>query len=232
MTTDPVGDTLTVVSEEKTQTVWDLQTSKGLSGPQKTRYGRGRMTNFPLAIRTNLLLPALNVGVEVPVGRHSSLEADCYYPWGQPDPTNKYCFQVLLLNAGYRYWFSSTESQGRRCKTNLTGHSLGLNAIWSMYDLQWAGDGSQGDIHGGGADYTYACCIARGRLRLEFSAGVGVVWLTDRPYKVYSDGGALLRESNLPVRRGTFFLPTKCCVSLVVPLGRDGKKIPKEVGND
>lgn len=211
--------------EEPTQTVWNRDTCLSLHGRERQLYNRGRMTGFPLAIRTNLLMPLLNVGVEIPAGRHSSFEADWYYPWLPVPASNRYCFQALALSAGYRFWFSSpAAAQGRSTKTNLTGHSLGISAIGALYDLQWDGDGSQGNAIGGGLDYTYACCVARGRLRMEFSLGFGVVYIEDRPYRVYSDGGALLRESSMPVRHGFVPVPFRCGVTLVVPVGRDGAR--------
>ena len=216
---------------ESARPVWDRDTCRSLHGRERTLYNRGRMTDFPVAVRTNLLLPLLNVGVEIPAGRHSSFEADWYYPWLPVHASNRYCFQALALSVGYRFWFSSpAAAQDRRTKTGLTGHSLGISTTGGLYDFQWDGDGSQGNILGAGLDYTYACCAARGRLRLEFSLGGGVVYVEDRPYRVYSDGGALLRESNLPVRRGYIPVPMRCGVSVVVPIGRDGaRKEKKEV---
>ena len=48
-----------------------------------------------IAIRSNLLLPALNVGAELPVGNRSSFAVDHYYPWAWPDKSNKDCFELL-----------------------------------------------------------------------------------------------------------------------------------------
>ena len=47
-----------------------------------------------LAGRTNLLVPGLNFGVEIPVGRHFSIGADYWYPWWLAK-SNKYCGEML-----------------------------------------------------------------------------------------------------------------------------------------
>ena len=51
-----------------------------------------------VAPRTNLLLPLLNVGIEVPIGRHFSFAADYYYPWLGHDRVNANCVEALLAD--------------------------------------------------------------------------------------------------------------------------------------
>ena len=47
-----------------------------------------------LAGRTNLLVPGLNFGMEIPIGRHFSVGADYWYPWWLAK-SNKYCGEML-----------------------------------------------------------------------------------------------------------------------------------------
>ena len=44
-----------------------------------------------VAVRSNLLVPALNVGVEVPIGTNWSVAADYYFPWVWPKRETVHC---------------------------------------------------------------------------------------------------------------------------------------------
>lgn len=181
------------------------------------------------ALRSNVLLPLLNVGAEFPVGRRSSIETDWYYPWLPVSDDNLCCTEALMLSAGYRFWFSSIANpEDRPRRTGFSGHSLGINAIGAIYDFQRDGDGSQGNALGVGLDYTYACRIAKGRMRLEFSLGLGIAYIEDRPYHVYASHGALLRDKGLSVLKGYVPVPTKCGISLAVPIVCDRRQRRRE----
>ena len=175
--------------------------------------------NFPLAIRTNLLLPGLNAGVEVPVSAHSSLEADLYWPWIFPkllSSDNDRCIEALAARIGYRFWPWGYRTPNG--KTGLTGLSFGVNVLGGYYDFEWDYSGAQGEAVAFGADITYSLPIARGRMRLELTAGVGYGYIQYREYKVYTPGGVLIRPANLPIVKGWIPVPTNLAVSLVVPI--------------
>lgn len=73
-----------------------------------------------VALRSNLLVPALNFGVEVPIGTHWSVGADYYFPWVWPKRDNKNCFELLAWGIEGRYWFG----RERTVFDRLQGHSL------------------------------------------------------------------------------------------------------------
>ena len=175
--------------------------------------------DIPVAIRTNLLLPAMNAGVEVPVAKHSSVGADLYWPWLWPSllsSNNDRCIEAMAASLEYRYWFNGSAPGGR--KTNLTGLSAGVELTGCYFDLEWDYEGKQGEAVSAGVDVTYAFPICQGKMRLELSAGIGYGYIQYREYKVYTEGGELIRPSNLPLVSGFTFVPTKCAVSLVWPL--------------
>lgn len=173
---------------------------------------------YPIfALRSNLLLPLLNVGVEVPVGKHWSVGADYYYPWVWPKSNNKNCFELIFVSAEARYWFNARDSRvpGRNF---LKGHSVAAYGAWGYYDFEHNWKGHQGHGWSAGLDYVYALPVAKGKLRLEFQLAVGGVWSPKaQPYKVYESGGKLIRETGLH-KNYTYFGPTKVGVSLVVPI--------------
>ena len=176
-----------------------------------------------MAVRTNLLVPALNVGVEVPIGRHWSVGAEYYYPWIWPAPDNRNCFELLACNIEGRYWFGHERTIAQR----LQGHALGLYAGCGYYDLQYNYDGYQGEFVDVGIDYTYALSVAKGKLHFEFSLGLGYIYSQARPYSVITKGGELLWHKRL--QNVQYFGPTRLNVALTVPIF---KRIKREGGNE
>jgi len=78
------------------------------------------LTGVPLAsVRTNLLVPALNIGAELPIGDSWSVSADYYFPWIWPNQRNRNCFEFLGWSAEGRYWFG----RDRQPHDRLKGHS-------------------------------------------------------------------------------------------------------------
>ena len=91
-----------------------------------------------VALRTNLLLPLLNVGVEVPIGNRWSVGLDYYYPWLTRgfDMTHKDCFQLLFLSPEVRYWFGREHGKGsENWSRRLLGHSIGIFGMVGKYDF-------------------------------------------------------------------------------------------------
>lgn len=166
-----------------------------------------------VAVRSNLLVPALNIGVEVPIGTHWSVGADYYFPWAWPKKDNKNCFELLAWGIEGRYWFG----KNRTVLNRLQGHSIGLYGYIGYYDFERNYHGYQGEYANIGVDYTYAVAVGKKKaVHFEFSIGVGYIYSYARKYAVIESHGPLISEK-LTKKIG-FFGPTKANISLVVPI--------------
>jgi len=165
------------------------------------------------AARTNLLVPALNVGIEIPVGNKWSVGADWYYPWWL-DRNNRYCLEMLGLFVDGKCWFGKY----RTARDRLTGHAIGIYAGAGYYDYQWEKSGNQGEYIDIGADYTFALPVAGGRLRMEFNIGLGWIHTVARHYTPTEDYVELIKDPGILHRKYDFFGPTRASVSLIVPI--------------
>ena len=170
------------------------------------------------AVRSNLLVPALNVGVEVPIGNQWSVGAEYYYPWIWPAKDNRNCFELLAWNIEGRYWFGRERTTSQR----LQGHAVGIYGGAGYFDVERNFAGNQGEFANVGVDYTYALSTAKGRLHFEFSLGVGYLYAKARPYYVPVPGGVLLW--NKEIRQIHYFGPTRLNVSIAVPIFVNHKK--------
>lgn len=177
-----------------------------------------------MAFRSNLLLPLMNIGVEVPIGNRWSLSADWYYPWAWRLPDHKDCFEFLGGTAEARYWFGRRHRPGEKnTKYRLLGHSIGLVAGAGYYDFQEKWAGFQGEYGAAGIDYQYAMPLGKkGNIHLEFDLTLGVITAQNIPYDVFSSGGILLHRDGL-VERFNWAGPIKGGVSLVVPIFKKEK---------
>lgn len=166
-----------------------------------------------VAIRTNLLVPALNFGVEVPIGNHWSVGADYYYPWIWPKKDNRDCFEFLAWGLEGRYWFGRNRNEFNR----LQGHSVAAYCYGGYYDFERNYNGYQGEYANIGVDYTYAMPVGKKkRINFEFSIGVGYIYSIARKYAVIDPFGPLISEKL--TRKIHYFGPTKANISLVVPI--------------
>lgn len=166
-----------------------------------------------LAARTNLLVPALNVGIEVPIKTNWSVGVDYYYPWWLAK-SNKYCGEMLGLFIDGKYWFGKNRTE----EDKLTGHALGVYAGAGYYDYQKLRSGYQGEYIDVGVDYTYAIPVAKGKLRMEFNVGIGWIHTVARHYTPTEDYTELIRDPGIKHRKYNFFGPTRASVSFVVPI--------------
>ena len=173
-----------------------------------------------LAIRTNLLVPAMNVGAVLPVGERSSVAADYYFPWLWPSKQNKDCIELLGWSAEYRYWLGKQVKAGKK----LLGHSLAVYGCGGYYDFEFNYKGKQGEFFGAGVDYTYAMPLGKKkRLNMEFTLAVGYIHANSRQYNVHADNGPLFKEDGVVMF--DYVGPTKAAVSLVIPIKkREGRK--------
>ena len=194
------------------------------SAPLQRQTVLGPMPSAPLpiplyAMRTNLLVPALNFGAELPLGNNWSVAADYYFPWFWPAKENKNCFEFLGWSAEGRYWFG----RDRKPSDRLRGHSVGLYGAAGYYDFERNYRGLQGEFFSTGLDYTYAMGIGKAkRLNLEFTLAFGYIRSRNKTYEVHGPGGALFPDEGLMMF--DYFGPTKAAVSLVVPIYKEGRR--------
>lgn len=184
-----------------------------ISSPQESRPSSSAPSRVPLAsIRTNLLVPAFNVGAELPLGNHWSVAADYYYPWFWPSQKNKNCFELLGWSVEGRYWFG----RDRMPQDRLKGHSVGLYVAGGYYDFEKNYRGMQGEFVSPGLDYTYSMGIGRRKnVHLQFTLAVGYIRSWGRTYNVYGDYGQLYPDEGTVI--WDYVGPTKAAVTLVVP---------------
>jgi hypothetical protein len=190
----------------------------------KVTYVEGKYDKLLLAPRTNLLIPGLNVGVEIPVMDHWSVGVDYYFPW-LVSAGNKWCFETLALFVDAKYWFGNDDLMWM-AGSKLKGHAVGVYAGVGLYDFQNAKKGQQGEFIDFGVDYTYAMPIANNKLRLEFNIGLGFLKTWYRPYTPSSDYSDLIKEPGVKYRVTNFVSPTMAGVSLVWPINVPAKVNP------
>ena len=165
------------------------------------------------SLRTNLLVPALNVGAELPLGNNWSVSADYYFPWFWPSQKNKNCFEFLGASIEARYWFG----RDRKPQDRLKGHSIGAYFAGGYYDFERNYRGMQGEFLSPGIDYTYSMAIGRQKnLHLQFTLAVGYIRSWGRTYNVYGDYGELYPDEGTVI--WDYVGPTKAAVTLVVPI--------------
>lgn len=166
-----------------------------------------------LSARTNLLVPALNVGIEVPIKYNWSVGVDYYFPWWL-SKNNMYCIEMLGLFIDGKYWFGKNRSE----EDKLSGHAIGLYAGAGYYDFQWKRSGHQGEYIDVGVDYTYGLPVAKGKLRMEFNVGLGYIYTVARHYTPTDNYGELIKDPGIKHRKYNFFGPTRASVSFIVPI--------------
>jgi hypothetical protein len=169
-----------------------------------------------LAARTNLILPGLNFGVEVPIGHNWSVGIDYYYPWAV-SAQNKWCTEMLGWFIDGKYWFPGRNNSWS-IDSKLKGHAVGVFAGLGYYDFQNSKNGIQGEYVDFGVDYTYAMSISRDRLRIAFNIGLGLIHTLYRPYYPSSDYEDLIKEPGVKYRTTNLMGPTKASISLVYPI--------------
>ncbi len=173
-------------------------------------------------LRSNLLLPLMNVGAQIPLGNRFSLGLDWYYPfiyrsWSPYlDQTN--CFQALGPGADFRVYLGRKHSKGREnWQYRFSGHSIGVYGMVGRYDVEWQFHGEQARFLNAGIDYMYSARIGKKkRLRLDLSLGVGYFKSDAVEYQVFRPGGKAYKTGR--TLEHTWIGPSKATVSLVIPI--------------
>lgn len=206
-----------------------------LAGALAQRYwetdgsGREFVRKPVMALRSNLFVPLLNIGVEIPLSNSWSVEADYYFPWIPRGEKREKCLQLLGGYAGVRHWIGKSHRRGEQnYRSRLLGHSVAAIGAGGYYDLQWNYEGNQGWFWAAGVDYIYAMPVAGGKLHLEFDLALGFLRTYRTPYRVYYDGGFLISEAGSKMMTD-WYGPLKAGVTLVVPIVR---KVDKEARHE
>lgn len=173
-------------------------------------------------LRSNLLLPLMNVGAQIPLGNRFSIGLDWYYPfiyrnWSPYlDQTN--CFQALGPGADFRIYLGKKHRKGREnWQYRFSGHSIGIYGMYGRYDVEWQFHGEQARFLNAGVDYMYSARIGkRKRMRLDLSVGVGYFQSRAIEYQVFRPGGLAYKTGR--ILDHTWIGPTKATVSLVIPI--------------
>lgn len=173
-------------------------------------------------LRSNLLLPLMNVGAQIPLGNRFSIGLDWYYPfiyrnWSPYlDQTN--CFQALGPGADFRIYLGKKHRKGREnWQYRFSGHSIGIYGMYGRYDVEWQFHGEQARFLNAGIDYMYSARIGkRKRMRLDLSVGVGYFQSRAIEYQVFRPGGLAYKTGR--ILDHTWIGPTKATVSLVIPI--------------
>jgi hypothetical protein len=216
----------TFIAPERSTTIKCEKDSVGVAAPQQAQQENGteskRQKPLLFAVKTNLLFDvatAVNLEVEVPLGRRFSLAGEFVFPWWLLE-SKQIAMQGNLGTLEARYWL------GRRVdKPSLAGWFLGVHGGWGRYDLEWKTTGSQGTLWYGGLSGGYAHTINRkGNLRMEYSLGVGYLhtaYTSYNPQQDYDDSWHLMRQKDA---KRIFIGPTRAKVSLVWMINLNSKK--------
>ena len=175
-----------------------------------------KFTKTILAARTNLLIPGLNFGMEIPIGKNWSVGLDYYYPWAV-SAENKWCGEMLGWFIDTKYWITG-EKHKWSMNSKLKGHGIGVYGGIGYYDYQKITNGVQGEYLDFGVDYTFAMPVANDKLRIAFNLGIGYIYTLYRPYYPSSDFEDLIKEPGVKYRTTNFIGPTKASISLVYPI--------------
>lgn len=183
-------------------------------------YNRLRGKSFLMGIRTNILaIPLVNLGLEVPFGRHFSLGMDIYYPWLKRNAYHKECTQMVAYGMDIRYWLGRDNVPA---EARLLGHSFGIYGAGGHYDFQRNWSGHQGTFFNIGFDWMYAFPIFHGTMHMEIELGLGFIYSKATPYYCYEPYGDCIREPGA-IKIVRWYGPTKAQVSIVVPIYRRKK---------
>jgi len=217
-------DTLVIRHESVSvhrDTVWHLS-SGNIQSCSRKGFRRDSLFRVPaVALRSNLLAPLMNIGVEVPLSNRFSIGVDWYYPWAFRNwidsclPSQMYCFQTLFVSVEARWWLGKIHSPSEDRRYRLRGHSIGVSISGGYYDFEYDGTGQQGEFLSTGLDYLYALPLGKGGAHLEFTLGVGVAWNPYRDYNVRHEGGYLIAEGE----KSTRIIPVpKAGISICIPI--------------
>lgn len=167
------------------------------------------------AIKTNLLydlVTALNVELEVPIGKTISVNAEWIFPWWK-SMNAEFTMQLLNGNGAVKYWLGNRDNN-----ILLTGWYVGITGGGGKYDFQFFNKkGYQGEFFTMGMQGGYAHSIGN-NFRMEYSIGAGYI---NSCYEKYSQvnnteyGDIKVVKYPWKKEKLHFFGPTALKISLV-----------------
>ena len=167
-------------------------------------------------LKTNMLYDIAavpNIGVEIPVGKHWSVEADWMSAWWSKDSRHRY-WRVYGGDLEVRRWFPARADAGM----SLSGHHLGLYGQMLTYDFEWGGKGQLGDRWSWGAGLSYGYSLPIGKyFNIDFTVGAG--YLQGEYMEYHPEDGCYVWDST-HIRK--WFGPTKAEISLAWFIGEKG----------
>lgn len=136
------------------------------------------------AVKTNLLFDlasALNVEVEVPLGKRWSVAGEWTFPWwifdNKKADSKRHRMQLLQGSVDVKYWFGN-----RNLHPKLDGWFVGLYGAAGKYDFEYNKKGYQGEINlSAGLTAGYAHRIGR-HFFMEYGLNLGVLKTDYREY--------------------------------------------------
>lgn len=178
-----------------------------------------------VALKTNALYDAItvpNYAIEVPIGKNFSAQFEHYYAWWATKPELKYCLQYFTLGGEFRWWFAPQprpETDSRMLRDVLTGHFVGVYALYCKTDLQWERLFGMYQCHpvwSAGLSYGYSFPVSK-HWNMELSATAGYARIPYRHY-IPSDDWLFLWKDRENQGVLHYFGPTQVKVSLVRPI--------------
>lgn len=193
----PTPDTLAVVSPPDTISVEQPEDSTRVSPveisvlPPAVR----PLTRPILGVNTNLAfdaLTAVNLGLEVPLGRHWDLTADVYFPWWT-FPKKDITFQWVHADLGARYYFKGWQERetSQVCRGLFAGVAIG----GGFFNVGRLGTAYQGEELSAKLRLGYTFRFSPS-WRMNVFAGAGAAFTQYRPYDITANEGLVP-----PVRR-------------------------------
>ncbi len=182
-----------------------------------------------MAFKSNLLfdaVSALNIEFEVPIKDSWSISAEWIFPWWNnldysAIDSKRNTLQVLNGNIEGKYWFGD-----RSERSLLTGWFMGLYTGGGLYDVEYDGNGYQGEFFiAAGLSAGYAHAInPSGSLRLEYTLGIGYLQTDYHHYQTLYDADGIWHSVGTADGTYRLFGPTRAKVSLVWLLNCKVKK--------
>ena len=174
------------------------------------------------AVKTNLLFDAasaLNVEIEVPIGKRWSIAGEYVFPWWLYEK-KQYALQTGTATLETRLWL------GRRTgREQLTGWFLGAYGGGGYYDIEWGDKGYQGEFWHAGLSSGYAHTLSKGRnWRMEYSLGLGYM---ESKYREYTPLFGMDGEWHLIRQKSgnyKWFGPTRAKISLIFMINHGYEK--------
>jgi len=148
-------------------------------------YQNNSTTRTRLALKTNMLYDVLltpNVGVEVTLGEHYSLQTNWMYAWWKKD-TKRWYHRIYGGDIELRRWLGKQHTNRA-----LTGWHAGIYGQIVTYDFIWGKRGNLGEkwSWGAGVEGGYSKSIGK-KLNIDFALGLGYLTGVYDEYIVQDD---------------------------------------------